>query len=77
MKVTSTKTIDFPGLSWGIAKGEERDLPEDKDAAKAILKHPAISEVGKSKSQERREAVQKGADKDKVEGEAESEPEKK
>ena len=73
MKVTSNKTIDFPGLGWGIARGDEKELPKDKDAAEAIMAHPAIVEVGKSKSQDRREAVQKDAEKPKVEGEAKSE----
>lgn len=64
-KVTSTKTIDFPKFRWGITAGEERELPEAKEAQEAILAHPAISEVGgKSKSQERRETVQKESKKE-------------
>ena len=46
MIVTSKKTITFPGLKWGIAKGEEKELPKDKKVAEAILAHQAISEVG-------------------------------
>ena len=59
MKVTSKKTISFSKLNWGINKGEERELPEDKEAQEIILAHKAISEVGKSKSQERREGIMK------------------
>ena len=60
-KVISKKTISFPGLKWGISAGEERELPSDKEAQEAILAHPAISKVEtKSKSQEKREEVQKG-----------------
>jgi hypothetical protein len=44
MKVTSSKSIDFPSLGWGITAGDTRELPEDKDAQKAILAHPSISE---------------------------------
>lgn len=50
MKVKSTKTIYFQKLNWGINAGAERELPEDKTAQEVILKHPAISEVGSSKS---------------------------
>lgn len=46
MKVTSNKSVHFPKLKWGINKGQERELPSDKDAQKQILAHNAISEVG-------------------------------
>ncbi len=59
--VTSKKTISFPQYSWGINENEERELPENKDAQKAILAHPLIEEVGKSKS---RESVQKNDESD-------------
>jgi hypothetical protein len=45
MKVTSTRSIDFPKFDWGITASEIRDLPEDKDAQKAILAHRSISKV--------------------------------
>ena len=71
-KVTSHRTINFPKLDWSIEKGEEKELPEGKEAQEAILAHWAISEVGgKSKSQEKREAVQKDG-KEKVEAKEES-----
>ena len=35
--VTSTKTIDFPSLNWGIHEGEERELPVDVQAQQTIL----------------------------------------
>lgn len=52
MKVTSKKSITFPKFKWGVNKGEVRELPADKEAAEAILAHPAISEVGKEKPAE-------------------------
>ncbi len=59
-KVTSLRTVEFPDLDWNIEKGEEKELPEGKEAQEAILAHWAISETdGKSKSQERREVIQK------------------
>ena len=45
MKVTSTRSIDFPKFDWGITAGETRDLPEDKNAQKVILAHHSISKV--------------------------------
>lgn len=45
MNVTSTKSVDFPKLDWGITAGAERELPESKATQKIILAHPAISEV--------------------------------
>jgi len=47
MKVTSTKSVSFPSLNWGITAGDVRELPEDKDAQKVILDHPAISRIKK------------------------------
>lgn len=44
MKVTSNETIHFPTLNWGIHKGEVKELPADKEAAKTILAHESISE---------------------------------
>ncbi len=53
-KVTSIRTTNFPKLNWGIERGEEKELPEGKEAQEAILAHWAISEVGiKSKSKEK------------------------
>lgn len=46
MKVTSRKTISFPKLSWGIERGEEKDLPTDKEAQEAILASPFIQPLG-------------------------------
>ena len=45
MKVTSTKSVDFPSLDWGITAGDTRELPEDKEAQKVILAHRAISKI--------------------------------
>ncbi len=45
MKVTSTKSVDFPSFGWGITAGDTRELPEDKDAQKVILTHPSISKA--------------------------------
>lgn len=44
-KVTSTKSIHFPSLGWGINAGETRELPEGKEVQAEILAHPAIKEV--------------------------------
>lgn len=45
MKVTSTETIHFPSLNWGIVAGEVKELPDNTAAQVAILAHYAISEV--------------------------------
>lgn len=58
--VTSTKDIDFVTLGWSIGEGQVKELPEDETAQKEILANEYIEEVEKSKSQERREAIQKG-----------------
>lgn len=50
MKVTSTKTVSFPSLNWGITAGETKELPEDSDAQEAILERSFITEAGSSKS---------------------------
>lgn len=52
MKVTSNKEIFFGKHNWGIHANEERELPEDADAAKEILSHPSISEVANKKASE-------------------------
>jgi hypothetical protein len=52
MKVTSTKSISFPKLGWGITAGEERELPEDKEAQERILSEPDITPVGSNKKVE-------------------------
>ena len=59
IKVTSKKTITFPKFNWGIDRDAERELPEDKDAQKAILAHPAISEVGSKPKNETKEVETK------------------
>jgi hypothetical protein len=41
--VTSTKTIDFPALGWGIHAGETRELPEDQVAQTTILSNVFIN----------------------------------
>lgn len=45
-KVTSTKSIRFPKLNWGINEGDTKDLPEGKEAQERILLEPEISIVG-------------------------------
>lgn len=57
MKVTSKKSISFPTLGWGISAGEEKELPEDKEAQERILAESDI-EVVESKSESRRKAIQ-------------------
>lgn len=47
MKVISTKSISFPSLNWGISAGEEKELPEDKEAQARILSEPDITLVEK------------------------------
>lgn len=47
--VTSTKSISFPKLNWGINEGAERELPEDKEAQERILSEDCISVVGEKK----------------------------
>lgn len=66
MKVTSSKTIRFPKFNWGMERGAVRELPKDKEAAEAILNHPAITEVAGNKEKEKSEPK---ASKDKAEGE--------
>jgi len=51
MKVTSSKTVVFPTLKWGINAGETKELPTDKEAQKEILSRPYITEAkGSGKS---------------------------
>ena len=45
MKVTSTKTADFPKLGWSIQKDEVKELPESKEAQEQIISRPYITEV--------------------------------
>jgi hypothetical protein len=45
MKVTSSKSISFPKLKWGITAGEVKELPDDKEAQKRILMEPEITKV--------------------------------
>lgn len=47
MLVTAKISVDFPDLGWGINAGEERELPEDKEAQARILAHPDIEQVDK------------------------------
>ena len=49
MKVTATKSIDFPKFGWGITAGDVRELPEDEKAAAAILAHSYIKVVKETK----------------------------
>lgn len=52
IKVKSKRTLNFAKLNWSIEKGEEKELPEDKEAQEAILAHWAISEAsGKAKTE--------------------------
>lgn len=41
--VTSTMTVDFPSLGWGIHAGEIRELPVDGVAQKTILEKDFIT----------------------------------
>ena len=52
MQVTSSKSIVFPKLNWGISAGEIRDLPKDKASQERILTEDGISVVGKEKKLE-------------------------
>lgn len=45
MKVTSTKSIRFNKLNWGISAGEVKDLPEEEDARARILSEVDISVI--------------------------------
>ena len=45
MKVTSSKSIRFPKLNWGISAGEMRELPEDKEAQARIMQEQEITLV--------------------------------
>ena len=44
-KVTSTKSIRFPKLDWGISAGETKELPEEKEAQERILQEVEITKV--------------------------------
>lgn len=44
-KVTSKKSISFPKLGWAISAGEEKELPEDKEACARILQETDIEKV--------------------------------
>lgn len=43
LSVTSTKTVDFPSLNWGIHAGETRELPVDEAAQQIILEKDFIT----------------------------------
>jgi len=49
MKATSTISIDFPKLHWGINAGAERELPESPEAQAIILAVPEITKVKEKK----------------------------
>jgi hypothetical protein len=51
MKVTSTRSVDFPSLGWGITAGDVRELPADKEVQKVILAHRSISEFKPKKEE--------------------------
>lgn len=55
MKVTSTDTIHFSSLNWGITAGETKELPEDKDSQAIILAHPSITPVNADKKPEQKQ----------------------
>lgn len=60
MKVTSKTSVSFPKLDWAISAGEEKELPEGKEAQERVLSDPNIEVLEtKSKSQERRETIMK------------------
>ena len=44
-KVTSTKSISFPKLGWGISAGEIKELPEGKEVQERILSEVEIKSV--------------------------------
>lgn len=43
--VTSSKTLDFPELGWGIHAGDAKEMPESKEAQEIILGNPFISKL--------------------------------
>lgn len=45
VKVTSTKSISFPKLGWGISAGEVKELPPQKEAQERILQEHEIKAV--------------------------------
>jgi hypothetical protein len=45
MRVTSSKSITFPKIGWGISAGETKELPRDKAAQDRILAEDGISVV--------------------------------
>jgi hypothetical protein len=45
--VTSTQTVDFPSLGWGIHQGEECELPVETSAQKIILANQNINIINK------------------------------
>ena len=49
-KVTSKKSITFQKLKWSISAGEEKELPEDKEAQERILQEPEIKKVEEIKN---------------------------
>ena len=48
MKIISRKTIDFPKFKFGLKAGEKKELPDNKEAQKAILANRYITKVGES-----------------------------
>lgn len=49
MKVTSTRSVEFPTLNWAITAGDTVELPKDPEQADLILSHPDIIQVKETK----------------------------
>lgn len=50
MKAVSRKNITFPSLGFAMKAGRATELPDDKDAQKAILASPYVSTAKKETS---------------------------
>lgn len=52
-QVTTTKSISFPTIGWGISAGEVKELPEDKEAQERILLEPEISIISNKSTKDK------------------------
>jgi hypothetical protein len=53
MQVTSSTSISFPKLGWGISAGETKELPKDKAAQERILAEDGVSVVKENGKEDR------------------------
>lgn len=51
MKITASRTVEFPKLKLVFVEGEVVELPNDKEISSVVLSSPYIREVGEVKKE--------------------------